>query len=221
MKEGRKDCEKIANEHLALLASRVPRLAVHVVREEPDLEVKVDGTVLRKPAWDLLTVVDPGAHVIDASAPGRAPFRQTITLAEGEQRTVQIPALTLGDSSTSAAATPAEASTTVAKPGSPAPETKTNPLFIASAATGVAGFVVGLPAGYVWGMMALISPTCHGTSPFFCASDDVRNTWFAVAAVSLSVGVIGTIGLVAFPSKIQVVPTASTNGGGAALTGQF
>jgi len=221
VKDGRKDREKIANEHLALLSGRVPRLAVHVVREEPDLEVKVDGTVLRKPAWDLLTVVDPGAHVIDASAPGRAPFRQTITLAEGEQRTVQIPALAVGDGRASTPPAPGEASTVVAAPGAPPPETKTNPLFVASAATGVVGFVVAAPSAYVWGMMALLSPTCRTSTSIFCASDDVRNTWFAVAAVGLSVGVLGTIGLVAFPSKIQVVPTATTTGGGAALTAQF
>ena len=225
VKDGRKDREKIANEHIALLASRVPRLAVHVVREDPGLEVKVDGTVLRKPAWDLLTVVDPGPHVIDASAPGKAPFRETITLAEGEQRTVQVPALDVGDgralpppiAGTSPAVGAAPAST-----AAPPPETETNPLWVASVATGVTGFVVGLPAGYVWGMMAVMSRTCTPlTDTIFCASDGVRNTWLAVAAVSLTVGVVGTIGIAALPRKIQVAPTATSSGAGAVVIGQF
>ncbi len=217
VKDGRKDRETIANEHIALLASRVPRLAVHVVREDPGLEVKVDGTVLRKPAWDLLTVVDPGPHVIDAAAPGKAPFRQSITLGEGEQRTVQIPPLDVGDGR---ALPPPIAGTSPAAPSPP--EMETNPLWIASVATGVTGFVVGLPAGYVWGMMALMQRTCTPISEtIFCASDGVRNTWLAVAAVSLTVGVVGTVGIGVFPRKIQVAPTATSSGAGAVVIGQF
>ena len=225
VKDGRKDREKIANEHLAVVSSRVPRLAVHVTREDPGLEVKVDGTVLRKPAWDLLTVVDPGAHVIDASAPGRAPFRQTVTLAEGDQRTVPIPALDVVDPHSVPTVQRAEAAPTASASTAipaPRPETETNPWWIASAATSVTGFVVGVPAASVWGMMALMKSTCTPiTSTIFCASDGVRNAWLAVAAVGLSVGVAGTIGIAAFPRKIQVAPTATSTSAGAAVMGQF
>ena len=226
VKDGRKDREKIANEHIALLASRVPRLAVHVVREDPGLEVTVDGTALRKPAWDLLTVVDPGPHVIDAAAPGKAPFRQTITLGEGEQRTVQIPPLDVGDGRAlpppSAGPSPAAAAAAPAGAAAPPPEMETNPLWVASVVTGVTGFVVGLPAGYVWGMMAIMKSTCTPlTDTIFCASDGVRNTWLAVAAVGLGVGVVGTVGIGVFPRKIQVAPTATSSGAGAVVIGQF
>lgn len=132
---------------------------------------------------------------------------------------MQIPPLDLGDGreappSPSAPPTPAA-------PALP-PPTETNPLWIASVATGITGFAVGVPAGYVWGMMALTNDACTplgGT--FFCASDGVRNTWLAVSAVSLTVGVIGTIGIVAFPRKLQVAPSATSNGAGAVLIGQF
>ncbi len=223
VKDGRKDREKIANEHIAPLGSRVPRLAVHVVREDPGLDVRVDGTVLRKPAWDLLTVVDPGQHVIDASAPGKAPFRQSITLAEGEQRTLQIPPLDVGDGGSLPPPEPASTATGAMTPAAARPaEMRTNPWFIASAATGATGFVVAIPAGYIWGMMALLRPTCHGLSDsIFCASDSVRSTWLTVAAVGLGVGVVGTIGVVAFPRKIQVAPNATSNGAGAVVIGQF
>jgi len=225
VKDGRKDREKIANEHLAIVSSRVPRLAVHVTREDPGLEVMVDGTVLRKPAWDLLTVVDPGPHVIDASAPGKTPFRYTVTLAEGEQRTVPIPALDIADAqnppTAQVAGTSPVASGSTGMP-SPRPEMETNPWWVASVATGVTGFVVGVPAGYVWGMMAIMNSTCTPvTSTIFCASDGVRNTWLAVAAVGLTLGVAGTIGIAAFPRKIQVAPTATPGGAGAAVIGQF
>jgi hypothetical protein len=224
-KDGRKDREKIANEHLATLGLRVPHLAVHVVQEEPNLEVTVDGTPLRKPAWDLLTVVDPGAHVIDASAPGKAPSHQTITLAEAEQRTVTIPALVAGEGRS--LPPPAVAGIPTSDPAKVAPEKKTNPWFVASAATGVTGFVVGVPAAYVWGMMKLLESTCDptrvggGSSSFFCTSDAVRDRWLAAAVIGLSVGVVGTIGLVAFPSKIQIAPSATANGGSAAVVAHF
>ncbi|MBX3222008.1 MAG: hypothetical protein KF795_15935 [Labilithrix sp.] len=217
VKEGRKDREKLANERLAALASRVPRLAVHVDREEPDLEVKVDGTLLRKPAWDLLTVVDPGEHVVEASAPNKAPFRQTITLAEGEQRTVHVPALQVGDGRSTASAAPGTST-----PGGARPETRTNPLFVASIATGVTGFVVGIPAGYVWTMTTLLKSTCRPErESVFCPSDGARTAWFTAAVVGLSVGVLGTIGIAAFPRKIQVAPTASASAAGATVLGEF
>ncbi len=216
LKDGRKDREKLANERLAVLTARVPKLAVHVAQETLDIEVKVDGTVLRKPAWDLFTVVDPGPHVIDATAPGKAPFRQTITVREGEQRTVEIPALDVG--ARHDGAPPAIAGGLVLPP----PKMQTNPWWVASLATSVTGFVVGVPAGYVWGMMAVMQSTCTPiSSTIFCASDGVRNTWLAVAAVSLSVGVAGTIGVAALPRKIQVAPSATATGGGAVLVGEF
>lgn len=217
VKEGRKDREKIANERLAALASRVPRLAVHVAADEPDLEVRVDGTTLRKPAWDLLTVVDPGPHVIDASAPNKAPFRQTITLAEGESRTVQIPPLLAGGGRAGEGA-----AARAIDPSAPTPETRTNPLFVGAVATGVTGFVVGVPAGYVWGMTTLLKGTCSPErDSLFCPSDGVRNAWLVAAVAGLSVGVIGVIGIAALPRKIQVAPTASPSAAGAAVVGVF
>lgn len=228
VKENRKDREQIANEHLATLASRVPRLAVHVVREIPDLEVRVDGTVLRKPAWDLLTVVDPGPHVIDASAPGKAPFRQTLTLNEGQQRTVQVPALdtsagvqTAGPSSSGSVTAPATATATA----TPAPEMQTNPLFVAAIATGVTGFAVGIPAGYLWVMMTIVKSSCTpqvaSSSGPFCTSEGVRDAWFAAAAIGLTVGTIGTIGIAVVPRKIQVTPVPTRSGAAVILTGEL
>ncbi len=214
-KEGRKDREKIANERLAALESRVPRLAVHVAGDDPELEVKVDGTTLRKPAWDLLTVVDPGAHVIDASAPGKAPFRQTITLTEGESRTVHVPALLVAGGRASEGGRASD-------PSAPPAETRTNPLFVAAVATGVTGFVVGVPAGYVWGMTTLLKSTCSpDRDSLFCPSDGTRSAWLVAAAAGLSVGVLGVIGIAALPRKIQIAPAASSSTAGASIRGEF
>lgn len=234
-KDGRKDREKIANEHVTSLGARVPKLAVHVAREEEGLEVHVDGTTLRKPAWDLMTVVDPGSHVVEAVAPGKAPFRKTITIAEAEQRVVQIPALDTtalaSTVSTTSASFPFERDA-----GTQKPEQKTNPWFVASVATGIAGFAVGLPAAYVWGMLKLTQSTCKpiesassssthvdsGSDSMFCTSPGVRDAWFAAAAVGLTVGVVGTLGIAVFPRKVDVGVTPVANGGATAtLQGAF
>jgi nitrate/nitrite transporter NarK len=118
-------------------------------------------------------------------------------------------------------------SSAASTPAIPAkPEMKTNPWFIASAVTGVTGFVVAAPAGYIWLMMKLTQSTCSsvvGSSGggIFCASEAVRDRWFAATMVGLTLGVAGTIGLVAIPSKVQIAPTASTNSAGAVVLGQF
>jgi hypothetical protein len=98
----------------------------------------------------------------------------------------------------------------------------TNPWFIASIATGVTGFAVGLPAGYVWLMMALTKDTCtsldgKSRESFFCPSDSTRNAWFAAAAIGLAVG---TVGIAAFPQKVKVAPSVSNTGGGAVVIGE-
>ncbi|HVH44178.1 MAG TPA: hypothetical protein VM925_17625 [Labilithrix sp.] len=221
-KDGRKDREKIANDHLAALAPRVSKLSVHVRQDEPGVEVRVDGTVIRRPAWDVASVVDPGQHVVDATAPGRRAFHQVVTVAEGEQRTVQIgPFEPLAKDLGSPATTSADA-----LPSIP-PRRATNPWFVASIATAVAGFTVALPAGYVWGMLKLTEPTCkvvdaYESGSVFCTSPSVRDAWLAATLVGVSFGVVGTLGIAILPRKVEVVPAASSaNAGGMTVVGRF
>jgi hypothetical protein len=214
-KDNRKDREKIANERLAVLTAKAPRLAIHVVQEEPNIEVQVDGTVVRKPAWDLYTVVDPGSHVVDASAPGKARFRTTIALGEGEKRTVEIPALRIGTGPTE---------TTPDAPSRNAPAVmKTNPWFIGSIVTAVAGLTIGATTGTIWGTSVIFDSTCEPriSSGFLCMSDGVRNTWLGVTIASLVVGAVGTVGIFVFPNKVRVQPSASSTSGGAVVVGTF
>jgi hypothetical protein len=93
--EGREDRIKAAKERIAALGPRLARLTVVVAPERPPgLEVKRDGLVLPEVAWGSATPVDPGDHVIEATAPGHEPFRRQITVArEGERLRVEIPSL--------------------------------------------------------------------------------------------------------------------------------
>jgi hypothetical protein len=80
-------------ERAAALADRLPRLAVLAPdMPPPGLHATRDDTSI-----DLVTgidlPVDPGVHEIVASAPGFQPYRQEVTLREGERTRVVIPPL--------------------------------------------------------------------------------------------------------------------------------
>jgi hypothetical protein len=95
-REGRPEREHAAREHMAALEPTLVRLAVRLApgADSPRLEVKRDGTVLPRPAWGTAVPVDPGAHTIIASAPGRKPWMQTVDAsAKGQTITVTVPVL--------------------------------------------------------------------------------------------------------------------------------
>lgn len=80
--DGRQDRVRFAREHLALIEPRLSFLTI-VVREADhvsELEIKLDGTVLGPAAWNGATPIDPGNHVLEARAPGYAPFSRTLTV---------------------------------------------------------------------------------------------------------------------------------------------
>jgi hypothetical protein len=95
-RDGRQQRRELAEAHIAALEKVVPHLVV-VVSKEADirgLEIKRDGSEIRRPAWGSLIPVDPGEHAIEALAPGRQPFSKTVTVRSGQGTTeVEIPPL--------------------------------------------------------------------------------------------------------------------------------
>ncbi|TAK26990.1 MAG: hypothetical protein EPO40_18605 [Myxococcaceae bacterium] len=80
-------CEAVAAE-----AERgVARLTVQVPTPAPEgLRVTVAGSVLAPPLYAVDVPVVPGPTEVTASAPGRAPFHATITLAAGARETLAV-----------------------------------------------------------------------------------------------------------------------------------
>ena len=80
-------CEAVAAE-----AERgVARLTVQVPTPAPEgLRVTVGGSVLAPPLYAVAVPVVPGPTEVTASAPGRDPFRVTITLAAGARETLAV-----------------------------------------------------------------------------------------------------------------------------------
>jgi len=69
------DHEKAAKEHAAKLANEVATVQIAFARETPDAVVKVDNEII-KPEDFHAVEVDPGHHVLGASAPGMKNIRQ-------------------------------------------------------------------------------------------------------------------------------------------------
>jgi len=87
--------ERVARNRAAELEPRLSRLVIAVEEPAaPQLVVKRDGEPLDRAAWGIGVPVDPGPHVVEASAPGRAPFRATVGVAnDAKSLTVSVPAL--------------------------------------------------------------------------------------------------------------------------------
>jgi hypothetical protein len=95
-RDGRADRVKFAEEHLKDLEPKLSHvtLVVPAATDEPDLELSLDGAPIGRAARGVPTPVDPGRHVVEAKAPGKAPFSRVIdTVAAAQQETVTIPQL--------------------------------------------------------------------------------------------------------------------------------
>jgi hypothetical protein len=96
-----------------------PKLAHLTIQVDPSLttlagfSVKRDGREVGAGAWGASVPIDPGEHVVEATAPGRKPFNTKLTVpAQPVAQTVQIPALELEPT----------AAATDTKPGATSPE---------------------------------------------------------------------------------------------------
>lgn len=77
-------------ERLTELGPRLPRLKVSLETQISGATVKQDGQLLGPGALGTDLPVEVGAHEVTAEAPGRVPFRVTVTLREKETQTVVV-----------------------------------------------------------------------------------------------------------------------------------
>lgn len=95
-RDARADRVKFAEEHLADLEPKLSRVTL-VVPPEADvvgLEVSLDGAPIGVAARGVPTPVDPGTHVVEAKAPGKQTYSQTLTIgALADRQTISIPKL--------------------------------------------------------------------------------------------------------------------------------
>jgi hypothetical protein len=93
-RDQRSDRLRFAEEHLSSLEPKLVRVSIIVTEDAPDLVVVRDTTVLPRTAWAIPTPIDPGVHTIEARAPGRRTWRETIDVSTpGATREVRVPRL--------------------------------------------------------------------------------------------------------------------------------
>lgn len=86
--------EQFARDRSNELEPKLMKIVISVTSDEPNLEVKRDGTQVARAQWGTPIPIDPGPHVIEASAPKRATWSKKIeTNAPGQTTNVAIPAL--------------------------------------------------------------------------------------------------------------------------------
>jgi hypothetical protein len=91
---GQKDREKIARERANALEAKLSKLSVVVPTEVSGLEVRRDGSSIGKVLWGTPVPVDPGAHTIEAIAPGKKKWATSVQVAPGAGETkVTVPSL--------------------------------------------------------------------------------------------------------------------------------
>ena len=84
-RDQRSDREAISREHIDALGPRLRRLRMRVSPEASaiaDLAIKRDGALVGRAGWDAAAPVDPGEHLIEASAPGYESFTTRVTVGE-------------------------------------------------------------------------------------------------------------------------------------------
>jgi tetratricopeptide (TPR) repeat protein len=200
-KDGRADRVATADTKIAELESRVPRLIVHAAEPRPGMEARWASIRISAAAFDTPIPLDPGTYVITVSALGYRDHVQTITVAEKESRTLEIPALT---ALPSAPSNPPPATAVLAPEASPS----TTPVEPQSTGSGppVAGLVVGgiglvaLGVGTYFGLSSLEAyeeaekacPTHHGCSEPARDARDEAETKAWISNISLGAGIIAT-----------------------------
>ena len=149
-----RDVLRLVGKQLEDLEPRVPRLTVHVVPPVDEAVVQLDGTPIAKALVGVAIPLDPGSHVVEASAPNRAPAKATIAMGERDVTSID---LQLGEprapaGAPAAAATPGAGPATATETGpasAPAPQSASGhssivgPLLTTAGALALAGLGVG------------------------------------------------------------------------------
>jgi hypothetical protein len=89
------------------LRGRVGLVAVHVPSPAPaGIRVTVGGQLLNEALYGVASVANPGAVVIEATAPGRLPFRQSVDVVVGQTSEVHVDLVEAPEAPTASASPP-------------------------------------------------------------------------------------------------------------------
>jgi len=91
---GQAEREQVLRERAAALEPRLSRLVIEVSDPDPRLVVKRDDLPIDADVLGKAVAVDPATYVIAAKAPGKKPWKQSVTVKAGSKVvTVEVPVL--------------------------------------------------------------------------------------------------------------------------------
>ncbi len=212
---GQADREQFARERVAEIEPKLVRLSVDVTRPPaPQLVVKRDGVALGEAAWGTPVPVDPGAHVIEASAPGKTTWKTTVEVRSAPSTSVVVPALDVAhDDTTSNGSKPFLTQSTIG--------------------VGVAGIgVVAVALGAVFGLNAIStndSAKSHCRNGNLCDPTGLDELDSARSKATLStvffIGGAAAVGAGAYlfftAPHVEIAPAVSASSGGLQMRGTW
>jgi len=164
------DRAKLARAKVAELEPKLATLTIAVApaADVPGLVVKRDGEPVGRAGWGAPIPVDPGAHSIEASAPGRRPWQsQAVVQGPAAKASIDVPPLA-EDGSPPVPPPPGPApAPPAAPPAPPPPSSPGSTQRVLGVVAGVAG-LGGIAVGSIFGLMAKshlsdAGPHCNGT----------------------------------------------------------
>ncbi|MEJ7730629.1 MAG: hypothetical protein WKG00_15585 [Polyangiaceae bacterium] len=194
-------------EFAAAVEPRLSYLKIDILGDRrPGMVVKRDGTVIGDGALGVPIAVDPGEHIIEASAPGHATWRTTVTIgAAAEKKDVEVPLLEQAPPG----AEPAPTASTEPAPGAaPSASSTVEPPPIVPAGgsstlrtlgfVGVGVGLAGIAVGTVFGVLTLGEASDAEGDPSLCPQKrcsqdgldkiDAAETKALVSTLGLAVG---------------------------------
>jgi hypothetical protein len=232
---GDKQRGEYARTRAAALDKTLYRVTIDVVDRAPDLTVKLDGQPLAREALGTPLPFDPGERTIEASAPGRTPWSQKLTVPKGAgQQRLEIPALAVVPV---VAATPPPLTqpepipmvTTAPEPSGPTLSNRRK------LALGIGGAgVVAVGVGAAFGIKAMnrqsdMKPHCRGSvcDETGAHLNDQAKSAATTSTILMGVGIAGLGGaavlwfLPAQEGAVSLAPIVTAGGGGLVAGGRF
>lgn len=143
----------VAHQRAERLAPHIAQLVIAVPSPAAGMVVKRDGEEVGAAQWGVPVPVDPGAHAVSASAPGKAPWSSNVDVKEGAG-TLRVDVPVLAEAPAEAVAPQPPPGMVPAEPPPPPPGADMGPgpsaagstqrmLALVAAGVGVAGIAVG------------------------------------------------------------------------------
>jgi hypothetical protein len=203
-REQRNDRVAFADDHLKAIMPKLSMVVIVVPPEAdlPALTVLRDGIAIGRAVWGTRIPVDPGSHVIEASAPGKQ--LRHVEVKVGPDADVQTVTIAKLDDAPAAAAPVPPTAVLAAAPAGPAPESPPTEHGGLStrrqwAVVSTGAGVLGIGAGTIFGVVAISKHNAPGatctTSPCSAQSTGLNNDAKLTADVSTVSFIAGGVGL--------------------------